>query len=82
MSDYVRVRDVSTGHEYTVAAKRFDPGAHVKLDKPATGPDRLPLGVKYRINRRASVAPKPVPAVADAPDNTDGQKAESEKENR
>ena len=45
-----RVRDLSTGHEYTIGAEFVteDPRAVEVLDKPAVDPVGIPLPPKYR----------------------------------
>lgn len=50
MTDYLRVKDNETGHEYTVASERYDatPGLFTKVDKPATDSANDPLPPKYR----------------------------------
>ncbi len=50
MTDFVRVRDNETNHEYSVAVSRFDadPDLFTKVDKPATNSSGEPLPPKYR----------------------------------
>lgn len=48
MSDYIRVRDNDTGHEYTISADRLKRDAQAPLDKPAVGPGGEPLPPKFR----------------------------------
>lgn len=50
MSDFTRVKDNETGHEYSVPTVRFeaDPDLFTKVDKPATYPDGSPLPPKYK----------------------------------
>lgn len=91
MSEFVRVRDAKTGHEYTTREHLVVDGLKV-IDKPTHGRDHLPLPALYRVPLGtkpapnaggAKRAPKPVtpePA-ANASDPTDGQTAESEQEN-
>lgn len=68
MTEYVRVRDKATGHEYTIPAARFDSEAHVKTDKPALDAHGEPAPTKFR----TSVAKKASAKTA--------SKAETEKE--
>jgi hypothetical protein len=44
MTEWIRVKDKSTKHEYTVAV--VDPDAHDILKKDATSPDGTPLPAK------------------------------------
>lgn len=59
MSDFLRVKDGETGHEYSVTAERYDatPDLFTKLDKPATNSAGEPLPPKYRttVAKKASV---------------------------
>lgn len=94
MSEYVRVRDPQTGHEYTVRQHLVADGLEV-IDKDALGRDHLPLPPLYRVplgdspapsaeTQRRRRTPKPVTDDPDAtgePDNPDGPVAGSEKEN-
>lgn len=67
MSDYLRVRDKDTGHEYTIRAEHLNAEAHEVLDKPALDnhgepaamKPRQPLGKRARGRRTAKkAAPK------------------------
>lgn len=64
MSDFVRVKDNETAHEYSVSEDRYDasPDLFTKLDKPATDSIGEPLPVKYKVSLKAekpaTVAPK------------------------
>lgn len=55
MSDYIRVRDKDTGHEYTIREHRMQGEAHTRLDKPALGAGGEPLPPKYKttVNKAA-----------------------------
>ena len=48
MSDFIRVRDKDTGHEYTIRERRFKDGAQTKLDKDAVGASGEPLPPKHK----------------------------------
>lgn len=87
MAEYLRVRDRSTGHEYTIRERQFDADAHERLDSDPLGLDGLPRPPKYRVKlgetpapsaqrsvprtRRSPVAPRPVPVTPD-PDADEG----------
>lgn len=70
MTDYIRVKDKTTGHEYTVAARLFDDKAHTKLDKaPLTrGGEVAPPKFKTSVTKAAQ-------------SKSSGQQAETPKEN-
>ena len=57
MTDYVRVRDRVTGHEYTIPARQLDAEAHERLDKDPLGRDGLPRAPKYRVTLGNAPAP-------------------------
>lgn len=57
MPDYVRVKDKTTGHEYTVRAAHFNPDAHERLDKPALDVRGEPMAPKYRVELGEPPAP-------------------------
>lgn len=94
MSDYVRVRDQKTGHEYTTRARLVVEGLEV-IEKNPLGRDGLPKPPLYRVPLGAQPArsaqdgkPKrprkpvtPEPTAIGGPDNQDGRTAESEQEN-
>lgn len=69
MSNFIRVRVNDTGHELSIREERFTEDAYTRLDKPAYGPDGVPLPPKHRVSRPAPGASK------------SGQKAEPKKEN-
>ena len=48
MTEYVRVKDKQTGHEYTVPAHRFDPAGMTRLNKPALTIHGDPAPVKFK----------------------------------
>lgn len=90
MTDFIRVRDKQTGHEYTIPSLRFDDEAHTILDKPAVDRHGDARGITYRrdlgesapaprrATRTAPKAPtKPVPVSTPEPD-PNGQTADSE----
>ncbi len=58
MTDYVRVKDKQTGHEFSVPAHTFDGDAMTELDKPATDPGGELLPVKYKTTVNAAVDTK------------------------
>ena len=75
MSEYVRVRDKQTKHEYTVRADRVIPEGHTVLDKPALDRHGDPAPVKFN---------KPLPKIsgaAPAP-GKNGQSAGSEEDQK
>ena len=43
MSEYVRVRDKDTGHEYTIEKRSVDPAAHQVTQKKAVDDGGSPL---------------------------------------
>ena len=53
-TEYVHVRDLDTGHQYPIPVDRFDPAAHKKTGKPATGPSGRPVPIKFHVPRAAS----------------------------
>ncbi len=68
MTDYIRVKDKQTGHEFSVPADTFDGDAMTELDRPATDPGGEPLPVKYKTT------------VSKAAETKSGRAAASEKE--
>jgi hypothetical protein len=48
MSEYLRVKDNETGHEFTIRAEEFDKALHTQVDKPALDAHGEPADVKYR----------------------------------
>lgn len=52
MPEWTRVRDKSTGHEFSVA--RVNPKAHDVLDKPAVDRNGSPLPAKPRVSNGAA----------------------------
>lgn len=58
MTDFVRVKDNETGHEYSVTQERFDysPDDFTKVDKAATNSAGDPLPPKYKtsVSKRAA----------------------------
>ena len=48
MSDYLRVKDNETGHEFTIRSDAYDKALHTKVDKPALDAHGEPAPVKYR----------------------------------
>ena len=67
-TEFVRVRDRGTGHEYTVSAALADVDAYERLDKVAVDPNGNPLRPVYApaevevIAEPAKPGPKPTPA--------------------
>ena len=51
MTDYVRVKDKETGHEFSVPAARFDEAAMNKLDRPAVDAGGELIPVKFRTTK-------------------------------
>lgn len=47
MTDYLRVKDKSTGHKYTIIASSFDPEAHQELKQDAVNIAGDPLPPEY-----------------------------------
>jgi hypothetical protein len=45
---YVRVKDKTTGHEFSMPEGTFDEDAVTVLEKDATDPGGAPLPVKYK----------------------------------
>ena len=75
MTQFVRVRDKSTGHEYTTAAPLADNDVYERLDKVAVDPNGNPLPPVYApdpepeapaevevVAEPAKPGPKPTPA--------------------
>lgn len=52
MTDYVRVKDNETEHEYSITVERYngDKKLFTKLDKDATAPGGEPLPTKYKVD--------------------------------
>ena len=72
-TEFVRVRDRGTGHEYTVSAALADNDAYERLDKVAVDPNGNPFPPVYApepeapaevevIAEPAKPGPKPTPA--------------------
>lgn len=88
MTDYLRVKDPGTGHEFTVPAHYIDAGLTDEadvIDKAALGPDGLPAPAKPSLplgtplpgsatDRRRSRNSAPTPLDKS---NDDGQSAEN-----
>ncbi len=47
MTEFIRVRDKNTGHEYTVSAALADNDAYERLDKVAVDPNGNPFPPVY-----------------------------------
>lgn len=88
MPDYVRVKDKTTRHEYSIVASTFDKNAHELIEdprKPATNTDGTPMPPKYFVDTKtlsgsvsgslSSTSGGGSPVVV-----SPGQKAESDKE--
>ncbi|VXC08684.1 hypothetical protein [Aeromicrobium sp. 9AM] len=71
MTNFVRVRDNETGHEYSVAESRFDlePDLFTKLDKPATDPTGEPLPAKHKTTVAKKAAENKAAASVDQKEN-------------
>lgn len=91
MTDYIRVRDKSTGHEYTIPATRLVDGLTV-IDKPALDRSGDPAPVKYRTRlgepipggktaRKRAAQKKTTAAKRSTADENDGRSVAPEKEN-
>lgn len=87
MSDYLRVRDKDTGHEYTIRAAHFNEDAHTVIDKPALDAHGEPAAMKPRESVGKRAAKKTAssgtrnPASATEPAQEDsGRQADSEQE--
>lgn len=78
MSEYVRVRDLETGHHLSVLRKHFERAgeALTELEQPATYADGTPLPVKHKTSVSIETAKKSGKAPAD-----NGQSADTSKEN-
>lgn len=55
---YVRVKDKTTGHEFSLPEGSFDEADATVLDKPATDPGGDPLPVKYHTTVNKAAEPK------------------------
>lgn len=67
MSDFTRVKDNDTGHEYTVPTSLFElyPDHYTEVDKPATDSVGEPLPAKHKISAAKKAAAKKAATVAD-----------------
>lgn len=48
MTEFLRVRDNDTSHEYTIRAGQFNTDAHTQIDKPALDAHGDPSPVKHK----------------------------------
>lgn len=55
---YIRVKDKSTKHEFSMPDGTFDEDAVTVLNKDATDPGGVPLPVKYHTTVDQAAAPK------------------------
>lgn len=70
MTNFIRVKDDDTGHEFTIRETQFVEGAMTKLDKPALDGGGDPLPVKHKTSvAKAATAKKTA---------SSGQKADQE----
>lgn len=76
MTEYVRVKDKETGHEYTVPERRFNADLMTRLDKSATNSAGDPLPVKPKTTASKEAAKKSGSSPAKS-----GHQAETKKEN-
>lgn len=79
MPEFVRVRDKSTRHEYTIRRDQLNPKGHEELNKPAATRGGVPLPPKHYVKPKPATPKSPA---SDPEPEVDGQKAGSEKENR
>lgn len=75
MADFVRVKDKTTDHEYTLAAESVNPDLHDVLNKRATDAGGRPLPAKPHIK-----LPKATAAEGSKPSNSTAAKATESKE--
>lgn len=61
MTDFIRVRDKQTRHQYSIPASRFDAEIWDQLDQPATNGDGTLVPPKHHVAKgsRPSAASKP-----------------------
>lgn len=50
MPEFIRVKDKTSKHEFSIVASAFDEEAYTRLDKPATKPDGTPLPAKHHLS--------------------------------
>jgi hypothetical protein len=92
MSEFIRVRQIETGHELSVPKSHADAGdGYEVLDKPAVDSAGGPLPPKYRttVDEAAEQSPRrgrrtqtpAAPAADSQPPITDGHQADTPKEN-
>jgi hypothetical protein len=68
MSEYIRVRQIETGHQLSVPRSHAEAtGGYEVLDKPAVDPAGRPLPPKYRTTLAASPGDSGNPDTSDAP---------------
>ena len=72
---YIRVKDKSTGHEYSIHEHLFDSAAHEKSERPAYGRDGDVAPPKFRTTVAKAVEQKTATQAAPT-----GQKADPKKE--
>lgn len=74
MSEFIRVKDKQTEHEFSIPEGQFKESAMDLLDKPATYPSGDPLPVKHKTSVSTEAAKKSGTVPAD-----NGQSAPKEK---
>lgn len=72
---YIRVKDKTTGHEYSIHEHLFNGDAHEKSDKPAIGRNGDVAPPKFRTTVAKAAAAKPATPAAPS-----GQQADPKKE--
>ena len=68
MSDFIRVKDKSTGHEYSIRERQFNEDAHTRLDN------------KSAYSASGEVAPPKFKTTVTKAAEKSGQKADTDKE--
>lgn len=75
MPEFIRVKDKTTGHEYSIREHLFDSAAHEKSDKSAYGHDGDIAPPKFRTTVAKAAVQKSVTQAAPS-----GQQADPKKE--
>lgn len=70
MSEFIRVKDNDTGHEFTIRAGQFVEGAMKEIDKPALDNGGEPLPPKHKTTVAAQASARRT--------TSSGQKADQE----
>lgn len=58
MTELIRVKDVATGHEYSIPGHLFNEEAHRLLDKPAADVRGVAIPTKYQTSIAEAVEAK------------------------